>query len=164
MADEQSPRPQSGPVRPDPYPSGLYASVPYPAGPYAAGLSPPTPPEPVDEPVIARIGDIQVTASTVRTPVGDFALRGSQWQVDDQRLTERKTPKWAIACAIVGFLVAPVFSLLFLLAKETVQTGVLVVSVRNGPHRYDARIQSTDPEQVQHVHSLVNYVRSLASL
>jgi hypothetical protein len=169
-------------VWPDPYPSGPYASVPYPTGPYAAGLPPPqtvpmpglapvsgTAPLPVPisgagMPVIAQIGDIQVTATSVRTPVGEFALRGSQWQITDQWTSEQKIPTWAIVCAVAGFFCLTVFSLLFLLAKETRYSGVVLVSVHNGQYRYDTRMAVTDQSQVQHVHSLVNYARSLAAV
>src|SRR5947208_2118401 len=112
MADEQPQRPQPGPVWPDPYPSGPYASVPYPTGPYATGLPAPlaTPHTEAavraDQPVIGRIGDIEVTAFTVRTPAGEFALRGSQWDIEDRRMTRQKTPRWAIVCAVVGTFVA----------------------------------------------------------
>jgi hypothetical protein len=181
------PQPTSGPpVWPDPYPPGLYASAPYPTGPYAAGFPPPnqppqtvplpgvspvsgTTPLPVPisdpgEPVIAQIGDIEITATTVRTPVGVFPLRGSQWQVTDQWMTSQKIPTWAIVCAVAGFFCLTVFSLLFLLARETVYTGVVLVSVRSGPHQYDTRMAVTDQSQLQHVHSLVNYARSLAAV
>jgi hypothetical protein len=166
---------------PDPFPSGPYASVPYPTGPYASGLPAPAPPgqtvplagyptggalpAPVAvEPVIVQIGDIQVTASTVRTPVGEFPLRGSQWQVQDQWMTTQKTPTWAIVCAIAGFFCLTFFSLLFLLAKETVYSGVVLVTVRSGAFQYDARMTVADQGQVQHVHSQVNYARSLAAV
>jgi hypothetical protein len=148
--------------------------VAYPTGPYAAGFPPPnqppqTAPLPIPisdpgEPVIAQIGDIEITATTVRTPVGVFPLRGSQWQVTDQWMTSQKIPTWAIVCAVAGFFCLTVFSLLFLLARETVYTGVVLVSVRSGPHQYDTRMAVTDQSQVQHVHSLVNYARSLAAV
>jgi hypothetical protein len=68
----------------------------------------------------------------------------------------------AIACAVAGFFVLTVFSLLFLLVKRPVYSGVVVVTVTSGPYRYDARIPVTDEPQVQHLHNLVNYVRSVS--
>jgi len=181
MADYTEPRPASGtPAWPDPYPSGPYASVPYPAGPYSSGLSSPAPTVPLPPggapgpavsfpadptaPTIAQIGDIRVTSTSVFTPVGDFALRGSRWDVQDQWLASQKTPTWAVVCAVVGFFIVTVFSLFFLLAKQTVYSGVVQVTVTNGLFRYDARLPVTDQAQVQHVHTQVNYVRSLAAL
>jgi hypothetical protein len=66
--------------------------------------------------------------------------------------------------AVVGFCVLTVFSLLFLLAKETVYRGTVQVTVTNGAHQYVARIPVTDQAQVAHLHQQVNYVRSLAAL
>jgi hypothetical protein len=119
---------------------------------------------PVEEPVIARIGDIQVTATTVRTPAGTFPLRGSQWAVTDQWTTEQKIPAWAIILSIVLFFCIAFFSLLFLLARETTYRGVVQVHVTNGPHQYVARIPVTDQTEVQYLYQQVNYVRSLATM
>jgi hypothetical protein len=124
----------------------------------------PTQPFPDPEPVIVRIGDIEITSTMVRTPAGQFALRGSQWSVTDQWVAEQRIPQWAIVAAIVGFCCLTVFSLLFLLAKEYVYRGAVTVSVTNGPHQYVSRIPVVSQEHVQLVYSQVNYVRSLALL
>ncbi|HEX6967749.1 MAG TPA: hypothetical protein VF174_02825 [Micromonosporaceae bacterium] len=126
----------------------------------------PTLPLPVggQQPVIAQIGEITVTAHTVHTPVGDLPLAGSTWQVADYWQTEQKTPTWAVVLAIVGFCCLTVFSLLFLLVKETVHHGTVQVTVTNGPRQYVARIRVTDQAQVHHINQQVNYVRSLATL
>lgn len=115
-----------------------------------------------DEPVIMRVGEIDVTSSTVRTPAGTFPLRGSQWTVADQWTVDHRIPQWAIICAIVGFCFLTVFSLLFLIARETIYTGAVTVSVSNGPALYVARIPVATQEQVQYVYNQVNYVRSLS--
>ena len=125
---------------------------------------PVTTPYPVPEQVIAQIGEIQVTPSTVRTPAGEFWLRGSQWTVTDQWVATQKIPTWAIVMAVVGFFCLTFFSLLFLLAKETVYQGVVLVQVRNGPHQYVSRVPVTNQAYVQHVYAQVNYVRSLAAM
>jgi hypothetical protein len=88
-ADDTGHLPASGtPAWPDPYPSGPYASVPYPTGPYASGLpaqpTVPLRPDLTDGPVIAQIGDVEVTSTAVRTPVGAYPLRGTRWTVQDQ--------------------------------------------------------------------------------
>lgn len=124
----------------------------------------PTQPFPDHEPVVVRIGDIEVTSTMIRTPAGQFALRGSQWSVTDQWVAEQRIPQWAIVAAIVGFCCLTVFSLLFLLAKEYVYRGAVTVSVTNGPHQYVSRIPVVSQEHVQQVYSQVNYVRSLALL
>jgi hypothetical protein len=146
-----------------PYP-GLMASYPAPAN-YPAPASYQTPVGyPLDEPVIMQIGDIQVTANTVRTPAGTFPLQGSQWTVTDQWVSEQKIPTWAIILAVALFFCVAFFSLLFLLAKETVHRAVVQVHVVSGPHQYVARIPVNDQSQVQYLYQQVNYVRSLATM
>jgi len=146
-----------------------------PASAYAGGVPPVSSPPTNDlsvaggqwqspGPVVAQIGEIAVTATTVRTPSGDIPLAGSQWHVADSWHAEQKTPTWAIVLAIVGFCVLTVLSLLFLLAKETVYRGVVQVTVTNGPRQYVARIPVTTQQQVQYIHQQVNYVRSLAAV
>jgi hypothetical protein len=127
-------------------------------------LMPATAPYPLQEPVIAQIGEIQVTSTTVRTPAGQFPLKGSQWTVTDQWTAEQKIPTWAIVLAIVGFFCLTIFSLLFLLAKETVYHGVVQVQVVNGPYHYVSRVPVNNQQYVQHVYGQVNYVRSLAAM
>ncbi len=117
-----------------------------------------------DGPAIVEIGEIQVTSSTVHTPSGAFPLAGSEWMVNEQWFTEQRTPRWAIVLAIVGFCVVAFFSLLFLLIRETVHKGVVVVRVSNGPYRHEAHIPVSDPAQVQTVVHQINYVRSLAAI
>lgn len=116
------------------------------------------------EPVLTQIGEIQVTSSTVWTPAGGFPLSGSEWRVTEQWQSEQRTPTWAVVLAIVGFCVIAFFSLLFLLVRETVHRGVVVVSVRNGPHWYEVRIPVVDQAQVRAITHRVNYARSLAVL
>lgn len=105
-----------------------------------------------------------MTSTTAHTPAGDIPLAGSSWQVADFWHSEQKIPTWAIVLAIVGFCVLTVFSLLFLLAKETVYRGTVQVTVTNGPRQYVARIPVNHQAQVHYLHQQVNYVRSLAAL
>jgi hypothetical protein len=129
--------------------------------PYSAAPSPVFVPQ---EQVIAQIGDIQVTSTTVRTPVGQFPLRGSQWQIVDAWTVSQRTPGWAIALAIIGFFCLTIFSLLFLLAKESVVTGMVQVQVSYGPQVYVTRIPVNNQQFVQGVYAQVNYVRALAAM
>jgi hypothetical protein len=137
----------------------------YPSDPWSvppAALPLPAPFEP--GPVIVQIAEIAVTSSVVHTPAGDIPLAGSTWQVNDYWHSEQKIPRWAIICAVVGFCVLTVFSLLFLLVKETVPRGTVQVTVTNGTRQYVARLPVTEQAQVGYVHQQVNYVRSLAAL
>jgi hypothetical protein len=120
-------------------------------------------PHPVPEQVIAQIGEIQVTSTTVRSPAGQFPLRGSQWTVTHQWVATQKIPSWAITMAIVGFCCLTVFSLLFLLAKQTVYQGVVLVGVHNGPYHYVCRVPVNNQAHQQHIYAQVTYVRSLAA-
>jgi hypothetical protein len=156
------------PHEPTPLPYGDPWQQPtqYVPGPVSPGdaLVPVTAPYPAAEPVIAQIGEIQVTSTTVRTPAGQFPLRGSRWTVTDQWTAVQKIPTWAIVLTIVGFFCLTVFSLLFLLAKETVYQGVVQVQVANGPYHYVSRVPVNNQQYVQHVYGQVNYVRSLAAM
>ena len=91
-------------------------------------------------------------------------LAGSTWQVADYWHSEQRIPRWAIIAAIGGFCLLTVFSLLFLLVKETVARGTVQVMVTNGPQQYVARIPVTTQEQVSYINQQVNYIRSLAAL
>jgi hypothetical protein len=137
------------------YPPTTPYPYPYPGltGDYAA-----------PEAVILTIGEIQVTATTIRTPVGTFPLHGSQWQISDSWTTDSKIPAWAIVLAIVLFFCIAFFSLLFLLARQNVQRAVVTVTVRSGRQEYIARIPAPDQPQVQYLYQQVNYVRSLAAM
>jgi hypothetical protein len=138
-----------------------------PSDPWSVPTPSPVPPPdaPVTPgPVIVQVGDIAVTSTVVHTPAGDIPLAGSTWQVSDYWHSEQRIPRWAIIAAIVGFCVLTVFSLLFLLAKETIPRGTVQVTVTNGTRQYVARIPVTDQAQVSYVHQQVNYVRSLAAL
>jgi hypothetical protein len=125
----------------------------------------PPPPDPVAPgPVIVQIGDLAVTSTVVHTPTGDIPLAGSTWQVSDYWHNEQKIPTWAIVAAVAGFCVLTVFSLLFLLVKETVPRGTVQVTVTNGSRQYVARVPVSDQSQVTYINQQVNYVRSLAAL
>jgi hypothetical protein len=126
----------------------------------------PGPPQPFPEhaPVIAKIGEIDVTSTMIHTPASIFPLRGSGWSVTDQWVATQRIPTWAVMCAVFGFCVIPVFSLLFLLVKEYSYRGAVTVTVTNGPSSFTTRITVATQEQVQYVYDQVNYVRSLATV
>ena len=151
-------QPVSGPHYPQQPVSGPVYPVSGPQYPTSTGgLVPAVPEQP-----LCQIGEIMVTNTMVHTPVGGCPLRGSQWNAQDQWVSTQKTPTWAIVLAIVGFCVLTVFSLLFLLAKETVLQGVVQVSVANGPFTYTARVPVFNHMMAQHVHNQVNYARAMA--
>jgi hypothetical protein len=126
---------------PDPYPSGIYSILSYPTI---------RPPAPVPEEVAARVGDIELTQTMVRTPVGAAPLGAVTWQVEDEYIV--RTPTWAVVATIATFFVAPLLNLLFLLARETVATGAGVVTVTAGDLRHETRV--TDPEEAELARSL----------
>ncbi|GAA0530695.1 hypothetical protein GCM10010172_09230 [Paractinoplanes ferrugineus] len=153
--------PAHTPLPPSPAPpvSGYPGSGPGSGHPLAEPISGAAP-----GPVIVQIAEIAVTSTTVHTPAGDIPLAGSQWQVSDYWFNSQRIPKWAIVMAIVGFCVLTVFSLLFLLVKETVTQGTIQITVTNGTRQYVARIPVTDQAQVTTINQQVNYVRSLAAI
>jgi hypothetical protein len=115
-------------------------------------------------PVIVQIAEIGITSTLVHTPTGDIPLAGSQWQVADYWYSTQRIPRWAIVAAIAGFCVLTVFSLLFLLVKESVAEGTVQVTVTNGTRQYVARIPVRDQAAVTTINQQVNYVRTLAAL
>jgi hypothetical protein len=115
-------------------------------------------------PVIVQIAEIAVTSTVVHTPAGDLPLAGSQWLVTDYWFTQQRTPRWAVIAAIAGFCVLTVFSLFFLMVKESVMQGTVQVTVTNGTRQYVARIPVTDQAAVTTISQQVNYVRTLAAL
>lgn len=114
------------------------------------------------EPVILSIGEIGVTSTMIHTPAGSFPLRGSQWTVADQWTMTQKIPTWAIVMSIVTFFCVFLFSLLFLLARENVYSGMVTVTVGNGPYMYVARLPALNQQHVQYLYQQVNYVRALS--
>jgi urease accessory protein UreF len=115
-------------------------------------------------PVIAEIGEIRVTSSTVWTPAGEFPLRGSEWTATDQWITEQRRPAWAVVLAVLCVCFTFALSLFLLRLRRTVSRGVVQVTVRNGPYGYTARVQVTRHAEAQAIYQRVNYVRSLAAL
>lgn len=118
---------------------------------------------PAGGPILVHIGEIQVSADTIYTPAGSFPVRGSRWHAQDQWSMTQQIPTWAVVCAVVGFCVVTLFSLLFLLVKETVVVGSVAVTVTNGDSSYTAYFPVGHPLQVADVHNRVNYARSLAA-
>src|SRR5256886_17599604 len=81
-------------------------------------LIPVTSAYPMPEPVIAQIGEIQVTSTTVHTPAGQFPLKGSQWTVTDQWVAQQKIPTWPSARPTAGSFALPSSSLPPLLPQQ----------------------------------------------
>jgi hypothetical protein len=152
-------------VNPDPYPSGIYSMLPYPPvaeSPVAASGTAPASAGPagagsaagaldrIPDHIPDRIGDIEVTRTALRTPVGDVPLGAATVRVVDELLV--RTPTWAVIAAIVGFFVAPVVSLLFLLARESVPAGTARVTVEGAFVRHETTV--VDPAEVALARSL----------
>lgn len=132
------------------------------------GFQPPVPappigPLPPGQSVVAvQIGEIMVAPPVIRTPVGVLPLAGASWHVVDHWQKQEKVATWALVCAILGFFCLTVFSLLFLLVKETKHHGTVQVTVTSGGRQYVARIPVVDQGQVQQINNQVNYARSLS--
>ncbi|MFG1803095.1 hypothetical protein ACGFI4_23425 [Micromonospora carbonacea] len=159
--------PYSAPPAAGPYsaPPGTGAFSAPPAGPYPPALAAPlgAPQYGASSGMAVQIGEITVSPPEIRTPAGVLPLAGTQWHVADYWQTEQKVATWAIVCAVLGFFCLTIFSLLFLLIKDTRHYGTVQVTVSNGPHQYVARIPVTDQGQVMHINNQVNYARSLSA-
>lgn len=116
------------------------------------------------QPTAVQIGEITVSPPVIRTPAGVMPLAGANWYVTDYWQREEKIASWAIVCAILGFFCLTIFSLLFLLIKETRHYGTVQVTVTSGGHQYVARIPVIDQGQVQQINNQVNYARSLSTV
>jgi hypothetical protein len=127
-----------------------------------APLQPSTAAAPLEE-YLFTIGDIGVTAHWVVTPVGSAPIAGSQWAIVDQTRTYRKIPGWAIACAVIFFFVIFLFSLFFLLAKTTVVTGWLEVTVQSGSVRATAQVPVQSDGAIQTVRQRVAQAQTMAA-
>lgn len=150
--------------RPDPV-TGLPTpqTVPLGSGDLMPATAAPMPVPYGAEPILMQIGQIQVTATTVHTPMGSFPVRGSMWTVTDRGYPTSKIPTWAIVLTVVLFFVIGFFSLLFLLAKETRYQGYVEVFVGNGGHQFVTQLPGGNPVTLHYIHQQVNYARMLAS-
>ncbi|KAB1909464.1 hypothetical protein F8279_03840 [Micromonospora sp. AMSO1212t] len=143
-------------------PAGAVAPFHGPAG--APGPYPQAGPVPPAQSAVAvQIAEIMVTPPVIRTPAGVLPLAGASWYVTDYWQKEEKIAPWAVVAAILGFFCLTVFSLLFLLIKETRHYGTVQVTVSSGGHQYVARIPVTDQFQVHQLNNQVNYARSLSA-
>ncbi|MFG3418769.1 hypothetical protein [Micromonospora sp. NPDC048063] len=145
-------------VRPGPHPPVMAPAVGQP-GPLPAGYPPPA-----QGAVAVQIGEIMVSPPVIHTPAGVLPLAGASWHVVDHWQQEQKTATWAVVCAIVGFFCLTIFSLLFLLIKETRHHGTVQITVSNGAQQYVARMPVANQAQVQHINNQVNYARSLSNM
>jgi hypothetical protein len=147
VSDIDGDKPARPMITPDPYPSGIYSVLSYPSIPDSA--LPATYRRAAPE-ILARIGDIEVTATALRTPAGEISLAGAIVEVTDDRGV--RTPTWAVLCAIVGFFVVPVVSLLFLLVGEATVVGPTRVRVAGGGVRHETLV--ADAAEIELARSL----------
>jgi hypothetical protein len=147
-------------------PDGSWQS---PEPPAPGGVLPvgwPPPPAPVPQPIqpgfVLTIGDIGVTPEYVVTPNGTGPLAGSQWIVTDRSTVTTRIPAWAIVLAII-FAFACLLGLFFLLAKETVITGYVEVSVHSGNVVHVTQLPVSTAEDVNRYRALVHQAQSLTA-
>ncbi|RAY16451.1 hypothetical protein DPM19_06160 [Actinomadura craniellae] len=114
--------------------------------------------------MLFTLGDVAVTNTSLILPHGRYPLRGTVWTVHNQTYATSAIPAWAIVVAIVGFLFLCVFSLFFLLAKETRMQGYIEVHIQSpdGLHHV-TRIAAVDPFTFGWVQQQVSQAQALAS-
>jgi hypothetical protein len=126
----------------------------YPLTPWTGG--------PGGEPVLVDFGDVQVTATTVYTPVGSAPVGQTSFSFTDMSRTTQTIPAWAIVCAIV-FAIFCLLGLLFLLAKEERTDGWVQIVVR-GPHLFHTvQLPVYSVHQVWDANARVNHARSISA-
>lgn len=113
--------------------------------------------------VLVTVGDISCTQTDVILPNGRFPIRGTLWTTNNQVTVSTKTPTWAIVVAIVGFFVICVFSLFFLLAKETALQGFVQVTVQGPGFLHTSNVRVSSEAQLRDVEARVAYIRSLVT-
>ncbi|MFB9618171.1 hypothetical protein [Brooklawnia cerclae] len=114
--------------------------------------------------VMVGMGHIEVTDTEVRTPMGTIPLSRASFTFVDHTMTTQKIPTWAIVCTVAGFFVVTFFSLFFLLAKETVTMGQVVVGVRGGGLDYSEPMQVVSAVQVRDLLDRVQYANNLSAM
>lgn len=117
---------------------------------------------PVPEQFFLTIGDIGITRDSIVTPNGTAPLKGSQWIVADQTTTQQKIPTFAIVLAVV-FAIFCLLGLLFLLMKEEVTTGYVMVTVRSGDVLSSCQIPCSNQQAIAQVRAAVAQAQSAAA-
>lgn len=140
------------PYRPDPpaYHPSQTGAFPGPQAPSAHG-----------EQTLVELPGFQVTNRFVHTPSGSVPLSRAKWSLTNATHVTQGTPTWAIVLAIVGFFIVTIFSLLFLLAKESRVTGTLIIAVSGEGVSHVQHVQVTSQAQLSDVISRYEYARSL---
>ena len=108
------------------------------------------------------IGEIGYTPTHVFLPTGTFPIRGSSWSVNNMTHAAEKMSTLGIILAVVLFPFLCVFSLFFLLMKETEYVGTVQVTVTGPGYQYTTSIPSLAPNAAYAVAQQVNYAQSLA--
>ncbi len=117
---------------------------------------------PVPEQFFLTIGDIGLTRDAIITPNGTAPLKGSQWIVTDQTTTAQKIPTYAIVLAVV-FAIFCLLGLLFLLIKEEVTAGYVLVTVRSGDLFHSCQIPCSNQQAIASVRAAVTQAQFAAT-
>jgi hypothetical protein len=116
------------------------------------------------DPVLFTVGDITVTQNSVIVPHGRYSLRGTVWSVQNQTYMIQSTPQWAIIVAIIGFFFVCLFSLFFLLAKESKVHGFITVTVQGQDGlRHSTQIPVYNPMTAAWVQGQISQAQALAA-
>lgn len=126
-------------------------------GAYQAGPGQSMPSQPM-----AVIGDIVVTGEAFQTPSEVFPLAEASINAMDFTQVQRKTPTWAIVLAIVGALFF-LIGLLFLLVREDVVTGYVMVTVEGNGRRHVSQVPVYNAMMRNDVMSKVAYAQTLVA-
>lgn len=110
-----------------------------------------------------RIGDIYVTPTDVTTPLGQYPVKGTRWEVHDLTVTTVQRPTWAIVCTVLFALVC-LLGLLFLAVKETVVGGNIQVTVSGDGWQHTTVIPATTTMSYSYVVAQINWARQVAAL
>ncbi|MBT0565705.1 hypothetical protein [Williamsia sp. CHRR-6] len=113
--------------------------------------------------MLVSIGDIICTQTEVITPSGTIPIAGSQWWVSDMSSTTEAISTTGIVLTVVLFFFICLFSLLFLLLKETKTSGYLQVTVSGNGVTHVTTIPALTSFTAADIHGRVAYARNLAA-
>lgn len=115
------------------------------------------------QPALVVIGDISCTQEHVFTPSGTRPIGEVTWTFTDLSRSWQAIPTWAVVCAIAGFFIVCVFSLLFLLAKEDRTEGWVQVVAQAPGFAHTVQLPVWSAQNVADYAARVNYARSLSA-
>lgn len=114
------------------------------------------------DPILATVGDINLTQHWVQTPAGTFPIKGSVWTAIDRTQYQESISTAGIVLCVI-FIWFCLLGALFLLMKDRKYVGYIQVTVQGNGFHYSTMIPVLHSGTGFDVNNTVNYARSLAA-